>query len=201
MRSLYPEIEPFDQFELVDGAHRIYVEQCGNPLGIPVIFLHGGPGSGCNENHRRYFNPQKYRIVLLDQRGTGRSLPAAHLAQNTTQHIIADMEAIRQRLAIERWLVFGGSWGATLATLYAEIHPQRLAGLVLRGSFLARQQDMNWFLGGAQQVFPDEWEIFLGHFSATEQANLLPTLQQRISGDDDVAKLAAARAGHSGRPR
>jgi len=146
MRSLYPEIEPFKQYELTfESLHSLYLEECGNPQGIPVVFLHGGPGSGCNENHRRYFNPDKYRIIIFDQRGCNRSRPQGEVDRNTTQELIKDLETIRLHLNIDKWLVFGGSWGATLGLLYAEAFPERVLGMILRGAFLARQQDLDWF--------------------------------------------------------
>jgi len=150
MRELYPEITPhLSQTMKVDGGHEIYLEECGNPLGIPVIFLHGGPGDGCNENHRRYFNPEKYRIIIFDQRGSGRSIPIGGVENNTTQDLLSDMESIRELLDIEQWVVFGGSWGATLGLLYAETFPELVKAMILRGTFLARQSDIMWFtIGG-----------------------------------------------------
>jgi len=158
MRELYPELEPYHSFQLAtDSVHKVYVEEAGNKNGIPVIFLHGGPGSGCKPNHRCYFNPDIYRIVIFDQRGCNRSTPQGEIADNSTQLILKDMETLREKLHIDGWLLFGGSWGATLALLYAETFPQYVKGLILRGSFLARQQDLDWFIkDGANRLFPDE---------------------------------------------
>lgn len=163
MRRLYPEIHPYRVHRIkVDRLHRIYVEESGNPDGIPVLFLHGGPGSGAKPQHRRYFHPRKYRVIVFDQRGAGRSQPHGEIRRNTTHDLLIDMETIRERLKIGRWLLFGGSWGATLALLYAEQHPRRVLGMILRGLFLARREDLNWFLrDGANRIFPDDWEEFL----------------------------------------
>jgi len=168
MLTLYPEIEPFNTIllpreKLQDGQqHQIYIEQCGNPQGIPVVFLHGGPGSGCGPHHRRYFNPDLYHIILFDQRGCGRSLPAGLLENNDTAHLVADMEAIRQHLAIDKWVLFGGSWGATLALCYAREHKAAVRAMVLRGVFLGRQQDIDWVYaeGGASKIFSEAWHHF-----------------------------------------
>lgn len=160
MRSLYPSIKPYNQFELnVTPPHKLYVEESGKPDGIPVVFLHGGPGSGCEPYHRQFFNPEKYRIILFDQRGAGRSTPHAELKNNTTQELIADIEAIRVKLGIEQWVVFGGSWGSTLALVYAQTHPDRVFHLILRGIFLCRQREIDWFYQeGASRIFPDIWK-------------------------------------------
>lgn len=162
-RQWYPQIEPFAVHALdVGDGHILHVEEVGHPEGLPVVFLHGGPGSGCGPLHRRYFDPTRYRAVLFDQRGAGRSRPSGELRANSTSHLIADMERIRTHLGVDRWLLFGGSWGATLALLYAQAHPQRTAGLVLRGSFLGRRQDLDWFVSptGVRRVFPDRWPAF-----------------------------------------
>ncbi|MEO0971769.1 MAG: prolyl aminopeptidase [Pseudomonadota bacterium] len=159
-RVLYAPIEPFAHYDLeVGDGHRLHVEDVGRPDGLPVVFLHGGPGSGCGPLHRRYFDPERYRAVLFDQRGAGRSTPRGELRANTTAHLIDDLERIRTHLGIERWIVFGGSWGATLGLLYAQAHPERTLALVLRGSFLARRQDLQWFLEpqGVRRLFPDRW--------------------------------------------
>jgi len=196
MRALYPEIEPFNSFQLqADELHCLYVEECGNPSGLPVIFLHGGPGSGCNENHRRYFNPETYRIVIFDQRGTGRSTPPGCVEKNTTQMLIADIEAIREKLGINKWVVFGGSWGATLGLLYAESHPAVVMGLILRGTFLARKVDMDWFAGtGTVKIFPDYWQDFLQPIPEEERDDLILAYYRRLQGDNEKDKIAAARA-------
>lgn len=163
MRELYPEIEPVESgFLPADTGHQVYYEECGARSGLPVAFLHGGPGSGAKPHHRQFFDPELYRIIVFDQRGTGRCQPYGRLQNNTTQALLADMDAIRERLGIPQWVVFGGSWGATLALLYAEQHPQRTAALVLRGTFLARSQDLHWMLGrGANRFFPEYWDEFI----------------------------------------
>jgi proline iminopeptidase len=196
MRELYPDIDPYAVHRLAVGPpHEIHVEECGNRNGIPVLFLHGGPGSGCNENHRRYFNPEKYRIVISDQRGCNRSTPRGCVEHNSTDRLLADIEAIRTRLGIERWLVFGGSWGATLGLLYAETFPGRVLGLVLRGVFLARQRDLDWFArDGAGRVFPDYWEEFAGAVPPEERNDLVAAYHRRVHGPDPEARRAAALA-------
>ncbi len=163
MNYLFPEIEPYKSNALeVDGLHRVYVEECGNPEGVPVIYLHGGPASGCKPDHRCFFNPEIYRIILFDQRGCGRSEPFGELVDNTTQHLLSDMEFIRQHLNIQQWVVFGGSWGATLALVYAQRYPAAVSAMILRGSFLARETDLNWFASnGANWIYPEMWEKFL----------------------------------------
>lgn len=196
MRTLYPDIHFNVQHSLaVDAAHTLYVEECGNPRGLPVVFLHGGPGAGCEPYHRRFFDPQRYRIVLFDQRGCGRSTPHAELACNDTQALIADIERIRAHLGIDRWLVFGGSWGSTLALVYAQAHPQRVLGLVLRGIFLCRPRDIHWFYQeGASNVFPDYWEDYLRPIPEPERGDMVSAYYQRLTGDDEVARMAAAKA-------
>lgn len=163
MRTLYPEIGINHEYFLeVDDRHTLYVEECGNPNGIPVLFVHGGPGGGCSPSHRRFFNPELYRIILFDQRGCGRSTPHAELEDNNTQALVADIERIREFLSIEQWLLFGGSWGSTLSLVYAEAHPQRVIGLILRGIFLCRDRDIHWFYQqGASALFPDYWQDYL----------------------------------------
>jgi len=163
MASLFPDIKPYNQCQLkVAPPHSLYVEECGTPEGIPVLFVHGGPGAGCSPKHRCFFDPLQYRIVLFDQRGCGRSTPHAELADNNTDALIEDIEAIRRELGIEQWLLFGGSWGSTLSLLYAERYPERVLGLILRGIFLCRRQDLLWFYqDGASHVFPDYWQQFL----------------------------------------
>ncbi len=196
MRELYPVIDAFNSYRLkVDPIHTIYVEEAGNPQGIPVIFLHGGPGSGCNENHRRYFNPKKYRVVLFDQRGCHRSAPVGETRNNSTPKLLQDIEHIRERLGIEQWLVFGGSWGATLALLYAQSYPSRVLGLILRGAFLARQKDLDWFSSeGASRVFPDYWQEFVGIIPEPERTDLVTAYHRRVHGDDRKARETAALA-------
>ncbi len=196
MRHLHPPIQPYVTHTLpVDPPHQLYVEECGRPDGIPVVFLHGGPGSGCEPYHRSFFDPERYRIVLLDQRGTGRSQPHAELEGNTTQALVADLEAIRRHLGIERWVVFGGSWGSTLGLVYAETHPERVLGLVLRGIFLCRPQDIRWFYQeGASRLFPEYWQAFLRPIPEAERDDLLAAYHRRLTGHDEVARMAAAKA-------
>ncbi len=197
MRTLYPEIEPFSVDTLRAGDHTVYFEQSGNVDGLPIIFLHGGPGSGCNVNHRRYFDPDRYRIILFDQRGCHRSTPHGHVVNNTTDALLSDIDAIRQRLNIERWILFGGSWGATLALLYAELCPSRVSGMILRGIFLARRQDLAWFTNssvGVSRIFPDYWQMYLSSFDALAVANPIETLHARVFSDDVAVSLPAARA-------
>ncbi|MEH6457330.1 MAG: prolyl aminopeptidase [Cocleimonas sp.] len=194
---LYPEITNPKKYEIeVDSPHKIYVEECGNPKGIPVIFLHGGPGSGCNESHRRYFNPKKYRIVLFDQRGCGLSTPNGCLDKNTTHDLIADIETIRVKLKIDQWLVFAGSWGVTLALLYAQTYKERVLGMILRGSFLASKRDMDWFFSeGVCRLFPELWEDFsTGLPKLNESETLLQTYHRCLFTDDKELNAKAALA-------
>ncbi|KMW58862.1 Proline iminopeptidase [Candidatus Rhodobacter oscarellae] len=193
---LHPPIDPFDQrvMEVGDG-HRIYVEQCGNRDGIPVVVLHGGPGGGCSPAMRRYFDPSVYRIVLFDQRGCGRSRPHASVEANTTWHLVRDIEAIREALDIEQWCVFGGSWGATLALVYAETHPDRAAYLILRGVFLATQAELDWFYGGgAGQFWPDMWARFSGLIPEEEHGDMIAAYHKRLFSDDLMLETRFARA-------
>jgi proline iminopeptidase len=196
MRDLYPAIEPFKTERLrVSGIHELHLEQSGNPDGQPVVFLHGGPGAASHPGHRRFFDPQTYRIVLFDQRGCGKSTPAASLEQNTTWDLVEDMERIRRHLGIERWLVFGGSWGSTLALSYAETHPERVTGLVLRGIFMLRPFELRWFYQeGASFVFPDRWEQFLAPIPTEERGDLLHAYHRRLTGPDAAVRDAAAKA-------
>ena len=195
MLSLYPEVEPYAHSMMnVGDGHGVYLEQCGNPDGLPVIFLHGGPGSGCNPNHRRYFDPATYRIVIFDQRGCNRSTPRGCTEKNTTADLLEDMERIRAQLQIDKWLVFGGSWGATLALLYAERFPQRVAGLVLRGTFLARQKDVHWFAReGANRVLPDYWEQFTREIPEQERDDLAAAYHKRLRAKDVNTRQKYAR--------
>jgi len=194
--DLYPEIEPYTSYRFrVSALHRLYVEECGNPEGFPALFLHGGPGAGCESYHRRFFDPVLYRVVLFDQRGCGRSTPHAELRENSTTQLIADIEEIRGRLGIDRWLVFGGSWGSTLALAYAESHPERVSALVLRGIFLCRPRDIHWFYQeGASRVFPDYWADFVEPIPPAERSDLLHAFHRRLTGDDELARMAAAKA-------
>lgn len=194
MRPLHPPIEPYAVHTLVRDPHRIYYEECGNPRGVPVLFLHGGPGSGCRPDHRRFFDPERCRAVLVDQRGAGRSLPAGELDHNTTQALLEDLELVRIALAIPEWLLFGGSWGATLALLYAQRYPDRVAGLILRGSFLAREQDLQWFVrDGAPRVYPEAWSQLIGAIPASERSDLLGAIEARLHGPDELARRRIAR--------
>ena len=196
MLILYPDIKPYKTQRLqVGGVHEIYVEESGNPQGIPVLFVHGGPGSGCSRQDRRFFDPERYHIILFDQRGAGKSLPHAELQGNTTPDLVDDMEKIRQHLQIERWLLFGGSWGSTLSLIYAETHPERVLGLILRGVFLCREQDTAWFYqDGAKRIFPDYWEDFVHPIPQSERHDMLAAYYQRLTGSNELAKMAAAKA-------
>jgi proline iminopeptidase len=195
-RSFYPEIEPFDSGMLkVSDLHTIYYEQSGNPEGKPVVFVHGGPGGGTDAKQRRFFDPKAYRIVLFDQRGCGRSTPHAELHDNTTWHLVADMEAIREHLGIGKWQVFGGSWGSTLALAYAQKHPDRVTELVLRGIFMIRKKELDWFYqDGASAIFPDTWEGYLAAIPPAEHGDLMRAYHTRLTSDDADVRLAAARA-------
>ena len=194
MKSLYPEISPFHVFYLeTSSTHRVYVEQSGNPAGIPVVFLHGGPCSGTKPDHRRFFDPQRYHIILLDQRGCGKSLPFGELQDNTTPDLLADLEQIRSRLGIDQWLLFGGSWGGTLALLYAQQYPERVCGMILRGVFLARHADMNWFLGhGVNLIYPQHWQQLLESLPTDNRDDIAESLCRTIFGTDiEAAKHVA----------
>ena len=196
IRSLYPQLAPYRAFRLlVEPPHNLYVEECGNRNGLPVLFLHGGPGAGCEPYHRRFFDPKLYRIVLFDQRGCGRSRPHGALESNTTAALIEDIERIREELGIERWVVFGGSWGSTLGLAYAETHPTRILGLILRGVFLCRTRDIYWFYqDGANRLFPDYWQAFIEPIPADERAHLINAYYQRLTGADEVNRMGAAKA-------
>ncbi len=195
-RELYPEIEPYETGRLpVGDGHELYFEQCGNPTGKPVVFLHGGPGAGCGANARRFFNPDKYRIVLFDQRGCGRSTPHASLVANTTWHLVADIERLRKHLAIERWQVFGGSWGSTLALAYAQTHPQQVTQLVLRGIFMLRRWELEWFYqSGADAIFPDAWDAYLAAIPEVERGDLMSAYHRRLTSSEPAVQLEAAKA-------
>ncbi len=195
--SLYPEIEPFSQqFLEVSPLHQLYIEQCGNEQGVPVVFLHGGPGSGCSEQHRCYFDPAIYHIILFDQRGCGRSRPQGELKENNTQALVEDINTIRKHLGISQWLVFGGSWGATLGLLYAEQYPKQVLAMVLRGVFLGRRQDINWVYSnkGAAQIYPEAWQAFVEELPLNQQQIPLKTIyQQLISSDEQISRNAYNR--------
>ncbi len=196
MRQLYPAIEPFDVGTLaVDTRHTLHYEQCGNPKGKPVVLLHGGPGGGCSPKMRCFHDPAKYRIVLFDQRGAGRSTPHADLVDNTTWHLVADIEALREHLGIEQWQVFGGSWGSTLALAYAQSHPRRVTELVLRGIFMLRRWELEWFYQeGASRLFPEAWQHYVGAIPENERGDLIAAFHRRLTSDDESVRLAAARA-------
>jgi proline iminopeptidase len=194
--TLYPFLKPYRQFRLaVEPPHELHVEESGNPAGLPVVFLHGGPGAGTESYHRRFFDPEKYRIVLFDQRGCGYSTPHACLENNTTQAMIADIERIRRSLNIDRWVVFGGSWGSTLGLAYAQSCPSRVLGLILRGVFLCRERDIQWFYqDGASRIFPDYWKDFVALIPEASRDNILAAYHRMLTGSDEVGRMAAAKA-------
>ncbi|RDE18334.1 prolyl aminopeptidase [Motiliproteus coralliicola] len=196
MHSLFPEIQSYKQQWLdVDDRHSLYLEESGNPNGRPVLFVHGGPGGGTSPFNRRFFDPEKYRIILFDQRGCGRSKPHAELEGNRTELLINDIEAIRQHLDIDSWLLFGGSWGATLSLLYAQTHPKQVNGLILRGVFLCREQDIRWFYQqGANHIYPDFWEDYAAQIPAEEQQDFVGAYYRRLTSDNELARMAAAKA-------
>ena len=199
--DFYPAIEPFQTgmlsldapLDSANSLHNMYFEQSGNPNGVPVLFLHGGPGAGASASHRQFFDPAFYKIVIFDQRGAGRSTPLGELRDNTTPHLIADIETLRQHLGIDRWIVFGGSWGSTLALAYAENHPVRTMALVLRGIFLCRQSEIDWFLYGLKNLFPEAWHQFSGHLPAHERGNILHAYYDILTNPDPAIHMPAAR--------
>ena len=195
-RQLYPPVAPYHSGYLpVTGNHELYFEECGTPSGKPVVFLHGGPGAGSNAAVRRFFDPSRYRIVVFDQRGAGRSRPHASLEANTTWDLVADIEALRTELGIDRWQVFGGSWGSTLALAYAQTHPDRVTELVLRGIFMLRPAELRWFYQhGASELFPDFWQDFIAPIPDAERDDLLAAHHRRLTGDDEAERRASARA-------
>ena len=193
--GLFPEIEPYDSgMLLLDALHTMYWEQSGNPSGVPILFLHGGPGAGSAPAHRRFFDPVHYRIVIFDQRGSGRSTPLGEIRDNTTPHLIHDIETLRQHLGIDQWLIFGGSWGSTLALAYGEAHPNRCLGFILRGIFLCRKQEIEWFLYGLRNFFPEAWNNFVSLLLPTERENILSAYYQRLLNPDPTVHMPAARA-------
>ena len=196
MLTLYPPIKPYAEHNLkVDDTHTIYVEECGEPTGIPVMFLHGGPGAGCDPDHRRFFDPSKYRIILFDQRGCGRSTPHLSLINNTTQDLIEDMEKIRTTLNVNKLMLFGGSWGATLALLYAQKYPKNVTGFILRGVFLGRKQDLDWlFKDGASKFFPDHWVQFLENVPEDQRGDLIKAYYDLLHGEDDLRHMSVAKS-------
>lgn len=195
LHDFFPPIEPFKTHRLrVSELHEVYIEEVGNPNGKPIVFMHGGPGGGCSEDHRRFFDPKVYRIVLFDQRGCGRSTPHAELRENTTWDLVEDTEAIRQLLKIDKWIVFGGSWGSTLALAYAVTHPERCKALILRGIFLCRPSEIKWFYQeGASQIFPDFWETYWNYIPANERHDMVTAYHKRLTSPDENIRLEAAR--------
>ncbi|UIE38024.1 prolyl aminopeptidase [Leptodesmis sichuanensis] len=196
MRELYPPITPYQSGMLqVSDLHQIYYEQSGNPQGKPVVFLHGGPGGGSIPMYRQYFNPDRWRIIIFDQRGCGKSTPHAELRENTTWQLVADIETLRTHLGIDQWVVFGGSWGSTLSLAYSQTHPERCLGLILRGIFLLRQKEIHWFYqAGASYIFPDAWEEYLKPIPPDERQDLLTAYYKRLTDPDRTVQLTAARA-------
>jgi len=196
MPTLYPDIKPYSRLQLaVQPPHTLYVEECGTPEGIPVLFVHGGPGGGSSPKHRCFFDPMLYRIVLFDQRGCGRSTPHAELNHNNTDALVEDMEAIRVALGIEKWLLFGGSWGSTLSLVYAERYPERVLGLILRGIFLCRRQDLLWFYqDGASHVFPDYWQSFVAPIASADRGDMMNAYYRLLTGTNELARMGAAKA-------
>jgi proline iminopeptidase len=196
MRTFYPEIKPYQRHRIaVEAPHELYVDESGNPDGIPVLFVHGGPGAGCGKYDRRFFDPEIYRIVLFDQRGAGRSTPHAELQANTTPKLVEDIETIRLTLGIEQWVLFGGSWGSTLSLVYAQTYPERVLGLILRGIFLCRPQDLNWFYqDGASHIFPDYWEDFIHPIPQEERQDLMGAYYRYLTGDNEIQQMATAKA-------
>ena len=196
MKQLYPEIEPYNQFDLkVSDLHTIHVEESGNINGKPVIFLHGGPGGGIEPVYRQYFNPEKWRIIVFDQRGCGQSTPHAELQENTTWDLIADIEKIREHLEVEKWVVFGGSWGSTLSLSYAITHPDRCKALILRGIFMIRKKEIDWFYqAGTSNIYPDAWEEYLEPIPEDERHDLVAAYYKRLTSNDDSVRIEAAKA-------
>lgn len=196
MLNLYPEIQPYARHRLaVDEPHELYLEESGNPEGIPVLVVHGGPGGGCEDYHRRFFDAERYRIILMDQRGAGRSTPLAELEGNSTDKLVQDMETIRQFLGLDRWMLFGGSWGSTLSLVYAETYPERVLGLVLRGIFLCRPRDIQWFYQeGASRVFPDYWQDFLAPIPEAERGDMVSAYYRRLTSSNELEQIQAAKA-------
>ena len=196
MTHLYPEIDPYNQFNLkVSNLHTIHIEESGNPNGKPVIFLHGGPGGGIEPIYRQYFDPEKWRIIIFDQRGCGKSTPHAELAENTTWELVDDIEKIREYLGIEKWVVFGGSWGSTLSLSYAITHPERCKALVLRGIFMIRNKEIDWFYQeGASNIYPDAWEQYVKPIPEDERHYMVAAYYKRLTSNDDAVRIEAAKA-------
>lgn len=195
LREFYPPVNPFNHGALqVSDVHELYWEQSGNPAGVPVVFLHGGPGGGCNSSHRRFFDPNHYRIILFDQRGCGRSKPFAEVKDNTTNSLVSDLEQLRRHLVIDKWIVFGGSWGSTLALAYGTTFPGSCLGFVLRGVFLARPEELDWFLYGMQTIFPEAFNAFKAALPEEEHDNLLGNFYRRLMDPEATVNLPAANA-------
>ena len=196
LRTLYPALEPYrSDYLRVSETHELYFEECGNPRGKPALFVHGGPGAGCDSRARRFFDPEAYRIILFDQRGCGRSRPHASLEDNTTWHLVSDIEKLREHLAIDQWLLFGGSWGSTLALAYSQTHPSRVSELVLRGIFLLTQFELQWFYqSGASAIFPEHWERYLEAIPTSERNDLIQAFYRRLTSSNRATRVAAARA-------
>jgi proline iminopeptidase len=196
MKDLYPPLRPYRHGRLkVSRLHTVHFEECGNPRGKPIVFFHGGPGGGIDPVHRRYFDPRRWRLVLFDQRGCGKSTPHAELRENTTWDLVADAEQIRELLGIDRWVVFGGSWGSTLALAYSQKHPERVKGIVLRGIFLLRRKELEWFYQeGASLIFPDAWESYLKPIPPRERGDLMGAYHRRLTSRSSRVRLEAARA-------
>ncbi|VAW97166.1 Proline iminopeptidase [hydrothermal vent metagenome] len=196
MRIFYPKIKPYQTHRLkVGDIHELYIEESGSADGVPVVFIHGGPGAGCAECHRRFFDPEKYHIILFDQRGAGQSTPHASLENNTTPHLVSDMEAIRVHLNIDKWVLFGGSWGSTLALVYAQTHPEKVLAMVLRGIFLCRPQEIDWFYQqGTSRLFPDAWQDYCQPIPKDERDNMVVAYYKRLTSDNDLTRTKAAKA-------
>lgn len=195
MRQLYPDINPNQSWQLQRGIHRLYIEECGNPEGIPVVFLHGGPGTGCLPAHRRFFNPEDYRIILFDQRGCGRSTPHCCLDENTTGHLVDDIEAIRQFLNINKLVLFGGSWGSTLALAYSQSYADVVSALILRGIFLCRDDEIQWFYqSGTNKLYPDYWQDFVSLVEESERSDIVGAYQKLLTSENELSRMAAAKA-------
>ena len=197
MLNLYPNIQPYATYSLpVDALHTLYLEESGNKHGTPIIYIHGGPGAGCDPDNRRFFDPIKYRIILFDQRGCGKSTPHSELKNNTTQLLIEDLEKIRKYLDIEKWLLFGGSWGSTLALLYAQAYPHKVIGMILRGIFLCQQQNLRWLYhkNGISNIYPDYWQEFVSIIPKAKQNNILAAYHTLLTSNNEIARMAAAKA-------
>jgi len=196
MHNIYPEITPYKVHQLqVSDIHTLYIEESGNPKGIPALFVHGGPGGGSDHKSRRFFDPEQYRIIVFDQRGAGKSTPHAELSDNTTQHLISDIEKIREYLEIQSWVLFGGSWGSTLSLLYAQSFPSRVLELILRGIFLCRKKDLHWFYQyGASQIFPDEWQQYIRPIALDQRNALISAYYKMLTSENELERMAAAKA-------